>query len=379
MPVTPEDFIGRVRRRVDAGMRDWALGDATTATLDLPLQPPSERDAINDLDGTLRWVESWRAISERLPISVTWTTRAWARLGTQRVPARARADGPDALASIAEEDERWERWTSRAASLRRHFSVAVDDVLRSRLREIGELDGSDFSRFVEAIEWLTTHPDSGLHVRELPVRGMDTKWLGRHRATVESMTLAVTGRGSLGLNERTDLGRIRLLDAAESVAGLHDISAPIDDLATLPLDPRGVLIVENLQTFLSLPPMPRVVAAYGQGNAVVALARVPWLRAARILYWGDLDSHGFRILHQARSAGLEARSVLMDSQCLYEHRDLWVAEPTPFAGTASSLTESETATLSELRSLGHVRLEQERIPWAYAIEELRRAMERLTR
>lgn len=370
MPVTPEEFILRVRRRVGAGLRDWALGNTTTATLDAPLQPPSERDAIADLDGTLRWVESWRTAADRLPISVIWVQRVWPRIGTQVVPNRVQADGPDALASLAGEGERWRRWTSRASSLRTNLGAEIDGVLRSHLREIGDLDATDFERLITAIDWLVRHPDSGLRLRELPVRGIDTKWLERHRAAVESLTLATTGRGSLGLNDRTDFGRIRLLDPADSVGGLHDIGAPIEDLAALGLSPQATLIVENLQTFLSLPTMPGVVAAYGRGDAVVGLARIPWLRAARIFYWGDLDSHGFRILNQARSAGLEAQSVLMDSQTLYEHRDLWVVEPNPFPGTATLLIESEAATLSELRTLGHVRLEQERIPWVYALEKL---------
>lgn len=370
MPVTPDEFILRVRRRVDADLRDWALGDTSTATLDAPLQPPSERDAIADLDGTLRWVESWREASDRLPISVIWVRRAWPRIGTQVVPHRVQADGPDTLTSLAGEGERWRRWTSRASSLRTYLSAEIDGVLRTHLREIGELDETDFERLITAIGWLARHPDSGLRLRELPVRGIDTKWLERRRAVVESLTLATTGRGSLGLNERTDVGRIRLLDPAASAGGLRDIGAPIEDLATLGLSPQAALIVENLQTFLSLPTMPGVVAAYGQGNAVVALARIPWLRETRIFYWGDLDSHGFRILNQARSVGLEAQSVLMDSRTLYEHRDLWVVEPNPFLGTASLLTESEVATLAELRALGHVRLEQERLPWVYALEKL---------
>jgi hypothetical protein len=370
MPVTPEEFILRVRRRVDAGLRDWALGDTTTAKLDAPLQPPSERDAITDLDGTLRWVESWRKASDRLPISVMWVQRAWPRIGTQVVPSRVQADGPDALTSLTGEGERWRRWAGRASSIRTYLGAEIDSVLRTHLREIGELNETDFERLIIAIDWLVRHPDSGLRIRELPVRGIDTKWLERHRAVVESLTLATTGRGSLGLNERTDLGRIRLLDPVDSVRGLRDISAPIEDLAAFALTPQAALIVENLQTFLSLPTMPGVVAAFGQGNAVVALARIPWLREARIFYWGDLDSHGFRILNQARSVGLKARSVLMDSRTLYEHRDLWVVEPNPFPGTSSLLIESEAATLAELRALGHVRLEQERIPWAYALEEL---------
>lgn len=371
MPLTPEAFIMRARRRVDASLRDWALGDTTTAILDAPLQPPSERDAIVDLDGTLRWVESWRKASERLPISVIWVQRAWARVGKQVVPGRVRVDGPDALTSLVGEGERWRRWTERVSSLRGHLGTVVDGVLRTHLREIGELDESDFERLVAAIDWLVRHPASGLRVRELPIRGIDTKWLERHRVVVESLTLVVTGRDALGLNERVDVGRIRLLDAAGSVGGLRDIGAPIEELAALDLSPEAALIVENLQTFLSLPTMPGVIAVYGRGNAVVALARIPWLRAARTFYWGDLDSHGFRILNQARSVGLDVQSVLMDSPTLYEHRDLWVVEPKPFPGAATLLTDSEAVTLAELRALGHVRLEQERIQWCYALEALK--------
>jgi hypothetical protein len=169
------------------------------------------------------------------------------------------------------------------------------------------------------------------------------------------------------------VGRIRLLDPAHTVGGLRDIAAPIEDLATLALAPQTVLVIENLQTFLSLPPMLGVVAAYGQGNAVVSLARIQWLRDARTIYWGDLDSHGFRILHQARAAGLSAHSALMDTATLYEHRDLWVTEPKPFTGTPALLTEAEASALAELRALAHVRLEQERIPWEYALRALRTA------
>ncbi len=370
MPVTPEEFIARVRRRVDTRLRDWALGDISTAMFDIPLQPPSERVAIADLEGTLRWVETWRESSDRLPVTVIWVQRAWARVGTQVMPDRAQVSGPDALTSLIGESERWQRWVARVSLLRKSFGSEIDRVLRSHLREIGELEESDFERLVVTIDWLVRHPDSGLRLRELPIRGIDTKWLERHRTVVESLALSVTGRSSLGLNERTDVGRIRLLDGADSVWGLRDIGAPIEDLAALNLSPQAVLIVENLQTFLSMPPMRNVIAAYGQGDAVVALARVPWLRRARIFYWGDLDSHGFRILNLARSVGLQAQSVLMDSRTLYDHRDLWVVEPKPFLGIASLLTESEATSLAELRALGHVRLEQERIPWAYAREAL---------
>ena len=103
---------------------------------------------------------------------------------------------------------------------------------------------------------------------------------------------------------------------------------------------------------------------------------LPWVRAVPVLYWGDLDSNGFAILRHLRLNHPNVTSVLMDEPALLAHRDLWVPEPTPVRGDIDALTESETRALHALRREGDVRLEQERIPWAYAVATLRQATER---
>lgn len=93
---------------------------------------------------------------------------------------------------------------------------------------------------------------------------------------------------------------------------------------------------------------------------------LPWVLSRPVLYWGDLDSHGFAILNRVRSVGIDARSVLIDRGTLEAHRDLWVAEPAASRGELSHLTAAEQDVLAVLRAEGDVRLEQERIGWAYA-------------
>ncbi len=372
MSVSPDDVIARARKRFETDLRDWALGATETASLDVPLHPPAEREVIADLSAATRWVDTWRSAEARLPIQLEWVTKTWSRVGRQSLPARARVVGVDAFVELCGEHERWTRWSSRVAVVRTALGDRIDAALRAHLRTLGELDETDFARLVAAVRWLCEHPESGHRIRELPIRGIDTKWLERHRAAVETLTLSVTGRDNLGLNERVAVGRIRMLDPDMSVGGLTDISAPIDDLASLALRPDSVLIVENLQTFLSVPRIPGAIAVDGHGDSIAAIARIPWVISARVVYWGDLDSHGLRILDRARAAGLEVESVLMDAQTLHEHRDLWVDEPKPFLGTPSRLTDSEAKALAELRAAGFVRLEQERIPWRYALEHLSR-------
>ena len=117
---------------------------------------------------------------------------------------------------------------------------------------------------------------------------------------------------------------------------------------------------------LALPDVAGVVAIHGSGYIGHRVGALPWVRIRPVLYWGDLDSHGFAILNRVRAAGVDAQSMLMDREVLEAHRDLWVREPTPFRGELSRLTASEQAALDILRTEGDVRLEQERIGWDLA-------------
>ena len=59
----------------------------------------------------------------------------------------------------------------------------------------------------------------------------------------------------------------------------------------------------------------------------------------------------------------------MDTDTLDRWRDLAVREHKPTFNEVSHLTESEAAALESLRE-DDLRLEQERIPWPYALERL---------
>src|SRR5699024_6998680 len=98
---------------------------------------------------------------------------------------------------------------------------------------------------------------------------------------------------------------------------------------------------------------------------------LPWLASADVYYWGDLDTHGLRILHTLRAAGVDATSLLMDLPTLQQFHDLWAQETKPFTGDLDRLTTSEAAAYDYLRTHPGTRLEQERIDWSQVLEVLR--------
>ena len=134
-----------------------------------------------------------------------------------------------------------------------------------------------------------------------------------------------------------------------------------------------MLVIENEISYLSVEVPAGGVVIWGKGFEVDAVGRLPWLAEAEVIYWGDIDTHGFAILDRLRAWVPHARSVLMDRDTLVAHRDRWGSEDRPATSSLTRLTASEARLYEELVTdvLGErVRLEQERIDWAWVRQRL---------
>ncbi|TFD52307.1 DUF3322 and DUF2220 domain-containing protein [Cryobacterium frigoriphilum] len=369
----------RARKRVEQDQRTWAAIGGADAALQIVLHPPTERAVLQGQAGVIAWVQSWRALAaDQTSVRVYWEDRQWPSVGAQRVPVRCVVSGADTIAAFAGASigREWCLLRDRASLLRSVFAskAASTDALAAAIRTHGRairaLSEADFTILLHVVGWLSAHPYSGWRIRQLPIHGIDTKWLGHNRTLVESLHAAVTGRASLGLLEAPVLVRVRFLDPVLRPGGLVDLTAPIEQLAALPIAPTTVFVFENLETVLAMPELPGAVVVHGSGYAAGRLRGIPWVASGRIVYWGDLDSDGFAILHAVRSSCADVTSVLMDETTLLAYRDLWVPEPTPAGGGYGLLTADEASALGRIRSEGNVRLEQERIPWQVALDAL---------
>lgn len=96
-----------------------------------------------------------------------------------------------------------------------------------------------------------------------------------------------------------------------------------------------------------------------------------WLDQKNLVYWGDIDTHGFAILNSVRRSFAGARSMLMDRTSPLAHESHWGAEPNPTREHLELLSPDEASLYTDLAEgvLGRsVRLEQERISYT-AIEQ----------
>lgn len=398
----PEHVLEKAQSRYRSVWRDALLG-ADPGAYTVALDPPTA-SAITACAGDISaWLVRWRQWAAQHPDVTLRTRTIRTKFGAQ--PIHTHLDIPDtpALASLNPDTAaHWQRARARWDQLRRH---QPGQAARPWLARIVDLDDYDFNTLLAATAWFRAHPRSGLTVRSVPVPGMHTKWLARHR----SMILACLGTPTTPTDSRVptestrdtdpvdipadDLDALGLRPLPREIAvvladpalravvgGLRQISAPVDELADLQLRPDAVLIAENKEPALAWSDTTGLVIIHSLGNHLDVLNRLPWIRHDRCWYWGDLDRHGFTLLSRARTMIPQLASLLMAPGDIETYRPLSVEEdldrydqPDP----TLTLAEASALTALQLSEGKYLRTEQERIPISDAEHALEQARNRV--
>lgn len=372
----PEDVRKRLLGSWTQNRAHWLAGGGQwplVSTLGLPTQSSARLQ----LDAVQNWVRAWQAHTGAG--QVEWKERHWPELGCQQLPFRLLLQSPDEVAVWAGEERRWcsartryqrviERWPPLAENLPKHFDVLAD------------YSEQDFERLLSLVSWLLEHPQSNLYPRQLPVPGLDSKWMETRRALIADLVGAlrqidIPSRElyeSCGLRPLPSLVRLKVLDdrLRSRIGGIRDLAIPVDELSHLDLPAKCLFVVENLQTGLAFDDLDDALVVMGLGYGVDALQRLRGVQQAAVFYWGDIDTHGFAILNRARAYMPRLKSLMMDEATLRRHRDLCVEEPSQHgAESLPNLTAEELTLYRDLKIQKwglRVRLEQERVSWSEA-------------
>lgn len=397
---SPESLRKQLRGRWLKQRHSWLAGGGTWP-LPLPIGGAGlKADAVLEHWDTFdAWLDAWKRQKAQPSCGrvVPKLRFRHSPFGEQEVPCSWTFDTPDAVAAELGEAARWQRAKQRFDRLATWVPGVEEGgdaaprlvllwrrVVARRFDLLADLEDGEFELLLRVVDWIWRHPDSGIYLRELPVAGIDTKWAERRRRVITAWVWVLRGGtvGShnfyrvTGLRAPPDRLRLRLLDGElrARLGGLSDIEAPAAEVMRLNLPVRRVLIVENLVTGLACEDLPGTVVFMGRGYAIEALAALPWLAQVPVHYWGDIDTHGLAILSRLRSRLSHVRAVLMDEGTWQAHRALAVQEPAPHPSRElAHLTAEELLLFRALRD-DRGRLEQERIPWAWAWPRLVQSM-----
>ncbi len=236
---------------------------------------------------------------------------------------------------------------------------------------------------LKVCQYFIENPRPNLYLRQLPIE-IHTKFIEENNALIQSLLdylipdhirsvaqKRFAERYFLKYDE--PLIRIRMLDINLTRFGnFLDISIPLSDFKSLDIPASHILITENKMNFLTLPAMPFAIAVWsGGGFNVSYLRNVAWLKEKHIFYWGDVDEHGFQILHQLRSYYSNTKSIMMDYKTFEHFSEFSVAGTRNNSEQLSLLNEEERKLFEQLKLIDKNRLEQEKISQGYVEEYLK--------
>ncbi|WP_413751877.1 DUF2220 family protein [Streptomyces sp. R-74717] len=384
---TPQAVLARLHKRWNTGAYLTQLADeADWEPIEIPLRGPKAGDITRHYDDVLAWAESWAPSAHR-HLRIEYRRLGGRLAGVNDVPDRVWIDDREDLWRLLGVTPTVARYQTLLTSTRESLPALIPWMIAHPMQVLQR--ETDWPRLQATIRWITDYRGAAVYLRELDVPGVDTKFIERHRAILTTLLEHCLAEDRIDAEAvRTDFAarfrflrkpaylRFRLL-GGEPLAGFSELTVRADEFTAPPPGITTVYVIENETTYLAFPDQPHSIVIQGGGYAVTQLSALPWLHDVRLVYWGDLDTHGFAILDRLRRAFPHTQSILMNRSTLLEHRGQWVKEDTPTHQPLSTLTPDEADAYDSLvdGEFGHnVRLEQERVRFHLledALNELR--------
>lgn len=375
----PADVVRRLRGRWTSGaLLSARAAGCEWAPIGVPVRGPTVTELGRDLAAAQAWAGSWAAATG---VRVEHRSVGGRKVGVNKVPARIWIDSPDQLwrlLGVTREVERFDALFHQTSDL----EPMLLDWMAAHPLKVVDLS-ADWLRLVHTVTWVSSLRDKEIYLRQIDVPGVDTKFVEAHRSVLtELLDLRLPPERIDAAAPRSDFTRrfrfrkkpsyvrLRGLGSKAILGGYSEVALPVHELAAEPLPVQTVYVVENEVTYLAFPDIPDAIVLLGGGYAVSSLGPLTWLRDRQLVYWGDIDSHGFRILHRLREHFPDARSMLMDRATLLAHEQHWGTEASQVREPLTRLTGDEEALYHDLveDTFGSsLRLEQERVRYS-AIE-----------
>jgi hypothetical protein len=353
-------------------LTERARGDSFVP-VDMPIRGPTASELGARFAEVEAWVRDWGR--ETGPYALSSKVIGARSIGANEIPDRIRIETFADLTTflgVADQARRHCDLVDLAKTVAPEIhSWVINKPMRALAQE------AELGRLLACVCWIVDNAERDRYLRQVDVTGVDTKFIEGHRGILSELLDLVTEPADhdagdfavrYGFRDKPQRVRVRVLDPRVSPlpSGVTDVEMPASELASQVFDVDRVFLVENEVSFLAFPSARRSLLIFGGGYAVSRVGQLDWLRNIPLHYWGDIDTHGFRILDLLRSRFPDARSMLMDRATLLAHEDHWDREPSPVNAHLQHLTADEAALYRDLVEdvFGPaVRLEQERISY----------------
>lgn len=271
--------------------------------------------------------------------------------------------------------------------LNKDFEIDSQDFfnfLIDNLEIFENFSNDEIHQFLQLLPQLKFGMGNGLYLRNLPVIGVDSKFIETHFGLIELFL------NKLYHNEIINQGGLMAwLNCQEKpndwllIKPLCEITK--NKLANLPLlrlnsqtliayelPADNILIIENEQSCLMLNNIKNTMAIAGGGKNIGWL-KAEWFKHKKVYYWGDIDLDGLFILSLARKYCPHIIPIMMDKKTVLNHQHLMVNDTGVINEVPSHLNGDEKALFLALKNGNFLggRLEQERLEHSFVQMQLK--------
>lgn len=384
-------------------LKSWDRGDvlrsAVTGEPQFPLRlrfkKTGGQHAVDSFSEVQRWLSELNGASKEtvgFGFTVEFAEVNHRKLGRQNLPSDIRFDTPVDLVRFIGKLKEFETFKKTLNSAFKRDSKVAAWMRENPMKVVPHLN--DWSKILDVCVFVQTHPRPSIYLRQMTLSGIDTKFFEAKRSILSevltfclpegAIDTSITGLARSGFERRygflydEPIIRYRLLD--ESIlSGLayRDISTPVSEFAEHDIQEcHTVFITENKVNGLAFPPFTGGMVIFGLGYGIGDIAAAAWLKEKRIIYWGDIDTHGFGILSMLRGRLPHIESIMMSSRDIDQNRDIAGNESneTRRTDTLVNLADDELIAYARLLPGGDcegLRIEQERVPYSRLLDTLR--------
>ncbi len=327
---------------------------------------------------------------KKLKVSLQYKKFNFKNIGTQNLPIETIfSDRDEFLKFINKEDEfnefvkNYDKITQKYEVLKKLLTIKPKIIIQN-------LDNWD--KLLSICDFFATNPNPNIYIRELAIKGVDTKFVEKNKNILDLLFLnilkenefndSIFGLNNYGFERKYGLKyplpqvRFRVLDNVLKVAGLSDITLPVNEFEKLNLTCKNIFIIENQITTLSFPKIKNSIVIFGNGYKVGILKNVEWMRNKNIYYWGDIDKDGFAILSQVRGYFSYIKSIFMNKEVIELFKNFSVEDEKNQNNfkELKNLNDDEQKVYNRIQNNFYgtdFRLEQERIPFDYVCDKLK--------
>lgn len=370
-----------IKKKASRKYTDYLRGVAAGKTFQ-PIEIQCDKKASDTIAEYQKEFNDIRSLSKEVKgygYTIHWKTVKTKMLGTQGLPSKIKFETAEDFERFLQKVKEVDVFRKNVALIKGKFPKLQCWIEKYPLKVID--NSEDWNDILKVLDYFSKNPQPQLYIRELPIE-VHTKFIERHNTLIGEL-LDIVIKEYINTNEKEfekrynlhydePTVRIRLLDrtlAKKFFYGLDDITIPVSQFLKLQIPISKVYIVENKVNFLTFPLIPNSIVIWGKGYGVASIKDSELLKSIVLTYWGDLDVQGFEILSQFRSYFAHVKSLLMDKTTFDKYFENDLGTPSKVKVELNLTTEEEN--LYQYIKANNYRLEQEKIPQRYVIEQLK--------